>query len=99
MNNGRALRMQIVQAFKDLPSPVLDGLWVNFPMLHTISSHKEKSQSRNIQCEREREREETEDLHPQTTGGEKLSDHVDGLVLIINPRVEELDDVFMFQGF
>lgn len=43
VNHRRILRMQIVQAFENLPCPVLDGLGIDFPMLHTISSHGKKA--------------------------------------------------------
>jgi len=43
VNYRRVLRMQIVQAFENLPCPVLDGLGINLPMLLTISSHQMKN--------------------------------------------------------
>lgn len=39
------------------------------------------------------------DLQPETTRGEKLGDHVNSLVLLVDPRVEEFDDVFVFKSF
>lgn len=41
VNNRRLLRMQIGQAFKNLPCPVLDSLGINLPMLLTVPKHNQ----------------------------------------------------------
>jgi hypothetical protein len=42
VNYRRGLRMQIVQAFKNLPCPVHDGLGINFAVLLAITLDQEK---------------------------------------------------------